>query len=83
VKGPGATYGTDKQDPSFRDKDEISTWQMRDWFQKDPGFLAPRSEAESTGRRWRELVLAESSPGLAASLERVLNGERFVEKRPI
>ena len=73
----------DKQDPSLRSKAEIPTCQMRDWFQKDAEFRVLRSEAAGTGRRWRELVLAESSPGLAVSLERVLNGERFVEKHPI
>jgi uncharacterized phage-associated protein len=57
-----------------RGSDEITTWQMKDWFQQDGEFRALLTEAERTGRRWRELVLAEESPGLAASLERVLSG---------
>ncbi len=68
--------------PADRGSDEITTWQMRTWFQQDAELRALRSEAERTGRRWRELVMAESSPGLAESIERVLKGGRFSEKQP-
>ena len=68
--------------PTDRGTDEIMTWQMRDWFQQDAELRALRSEAERTSTRWRELVLAESSPGLATSLERVLKGEDLAENHP-
>jgi uncharacterized phage-associated protein len=62
--------------------EEIGVGLMREWFAKDDEVVRRRSDAEQTGRRWRELVSADTAPGLAVSLGRVMAGEHFSERRP-
>ena len=62
--------------------EEIGVELMREWFANDDEVVRRRSDAEKIGRRWRELMSADTSPGLAVSLERVMASEHFLARRP-
>ena len=62
--------------------EEIGVELMREWFANDDEVVRRRSYAEHMGRRWGGLLSGDHAPGLAVSLERVMAGEHFSERRP-
>jgi uncharacterized phage-associated protein len=76
--GPWCQVTETDASPPFGNE-EIGTKLMMKWFKADDEMVGRSVEAERMGRRWRELISAESSPGLAASLERATTGECFLK----